>query len=190
MADSAALPDEVRALKRLVQVATRLNSTLDLRELLQLIIGTNKDLLHAEDSSLMLIDQETGDLMFEVVTSDPTGDLLHQRIPPGKGIAGWVVEHAQSVSATDIRQDPRFYDQVDKTVGSDTRSMLAVPLLLKTEVIGVIEAINKQTAPTFSPADVELAEALASLASVAIDNARMYAKLADAVVAARLSYRL
>jgi GAF domain-containing protein len=61
---------------------------------------------------------------------------------------------------------------------------------LKTEVIGVMEAINKQNATAFSPADVELAEALASLASVAIDNARMYAKLADAVVMARLSYRL
>jgi phosphoserine phosphatase RsbU/P len=190
MTDSAALPDEVRSLKRLVQVATRLNSTLDLRELLQLIIGTNKDLLRAEDSSLLLLDQETGELMFEVVTSDPTGDLMRHRIPRGKGIAGWVAEHAETVSIDETSQDPRFYDQVDKTVGSDTRSMLAVPLLLKTEVIGVMEAINKQNATAFSPADVELAEALASLASVAIDNARMYAKLADAVVMARLSYRL
>ncbi|HEV7665611.1 MAG TPA: serine/threonine protein phosphatase, partial [Chloroflexota bacterium] len=79
MADSATLSDEVGTLKRLLQVATKLNSTLDLRELLQLIIGANKDLLHAEDSSLMLLDQETGELMFEVVTSDPTGELMRYR---------------------------------------------------------------------------------------------------------------
>jgi GAF domain-containing protein len=57
-------------------------------------------------------------------------------------------------------------------------------------VIGALEAINKQGGAAFNSSDLERAEALASLASVAIDNSRMYQKLTDAVVTARMSYRL
>jgi GAF domain-containing protein len=180
--------DEVGELKKLLSVATMLNSTLNIEELLRLIISTTTDLVGAEEGSLLLADEDTGELIFHV-TSEDTGKLVEQRIPAGQGVAGWVVEHRQPLSIDDTANDPRFYSGIDTAVGSKTRNLLAVPLMVKDRVIGALEAINKQGGATFTQSDLERAEALASLASVAIDNSRMYAKLTDAVVTARLSYR-
>jgi GAF domain-containing protein len=181
--------DEVGALKQLLTVATRLNSTLNIQELLQLIISTTAELVGAEEGSLLLVDEETGELVFNV-SSDETGKLVEQRIPAGQGVAGWVVEHGQAVLIDDPANDPRFYRGVDTAVGSTTQSLLAVPLVVKDRVLGALEAINKKNGGAFNASDLERAEALASLASVAIDNTRMYARLTEAVVTARLSYRL
>jgi sigma-B regulation protein RsbU (phosphoserine phosphatase) len=184
------LQDEVGTLNQLIQVTTMLNSTLNLNELLQLIMTSAADLLHAETSSLMLVDEETGELTFEVATGEPGQEVIKFRVPPGQGIAGWVVENAQPLVIENPAEDPRFYDRLDKATGFETRNILAVPLQVKDRVIGVVEVINKKDAPSFSQKDLELAVALTNQASVAIDNTRMYARLADAVVTSRLSYRL
>src|SRR6266567_3548228 len=92
---------EVTTLKLLLQVASKLNSTLNLDELLQLIIGTSKQVLHTENNSIMLVDDNTGELMFYVVANDPTGSLVQQRLPPGQGIAGWVVQNGQPLLIDD-----------------------------------------------------------------------------------------
>src|SRR5436309_1630366 len=181
---------EVTTLKLLLQVASKLNSTLNLDELLQLIIGTSKQVLHTENNSIMLVDDYTGELMFYVVANDPTGSLVQHRLPPGQGIAGWVVQNGQPLVIDDPASDPRFYSGIDAAVGSTTRNILAIPLIVKDRTVGVMEATNKEGAAGFSSSDLELGEALASLAAVAIDNAQMYAKLTDAVVTARMSYRL
>lgn len=184
------LEEEVGTLNRLIQVTTMLNSTLNLQDLLQLIMDSASDLLNAETSSLMLVDEETGELTFDVATGESGQEVVKYRVPPGQGIAGWVVQNAQPVVIDDPRNDPRFYNRIDKSIGFETRNILAVPLQVKDRVIGVVEVINKKGAPSFSQKDLELATALTNQASVAIDNTRMYARLADAVVTSRLSYRL
>jgi sigma-B regulation protein RsbU (phosphoserine phosphatase) len=181
--------DEVGDLRKLLAVATKLNSTLNIQELLQLIISTTTDLVGAEEGSILLVDEDTGELIFNV-SSEETGRLVEQRIPAGRGVAGWVVEHREPLTIDDAAKDPRFYGGIDTAVGSTTQNLLAVPLMVKDRVIGVLEAINKQGGGAFTSSDLERAQALASLASVAIDNSRMYAKLTDAVVTARMSYRL
>jgi GAF domain-containing protein len=138
----------------------------------------------------MLVDEETNELTFEVATGEPGQEVVKYRVPPGQGIAGWVVQQAQPVIIADPGSDERFYNRIDKSIGFETRNMLAVPLMVKDRVIGVVEVINKLDAPGFTEKDMELAMALTNQASVAIDNTRMYARLADAVVTSRLSYRL
>ena len=101
-----------------------------------------------------------------------------------------VVQHAEPVIIDNPGEDERFYDRLDRATNFETRNMLAVPLMVKDRVIGVVEIINKQNASGFGQKDLELAVALTNQASVAIDNTRMYARLADAVVTSRLSYRL
>jgi len=184
------LQEEVGTLNQLIQVTTQLNSTLNLNELLQLIMTSAAELLHAETSSLMLVDEETQELTFEVATGEPGQEVVKYRVPPGQGIAGWVVENAKPLVIDNPSEDPRFYGTIDKSIGFETRNILAVPLIVKDRVIGVVEVINKRDAPGFSQKDLELAVALTNQASVAIDNTRMYARLADAVVTSRLSYRL
>jgi GAF domain-containing protein len=184
------LQEEVGTLNQLIQVTTQLNSTLNLNALLQLIMTSAAELLHAETSSLMLVDEETQELTFEVATGEPGEEVVKYRVPPGQGIAGWVVENAKPLVIDNPSEDPRFYGTIDKSIGFETRDILAVPLIVKDRVIGVVEVINKKDAPGFSQKDLELAVALTNQASVAIDNTRMYARLADAVVTSRLSYRL
>jgi len=181
------LAEERRARQALVETSVRLNSMLNLPELLRAIVGSATELLQSESGSLMLLDEEANELTFEVATGE---DIKHLRVPADQGIAGWVIQHGEMANVDDVPNDPRFYDQIDRLSGFSTRSMLAVPLKLRDRAIGVIELMNKQNGPSFNERDQDLATALAAQAAVAIENARLYQKLADAVVEARLSYRL
>jgi sigma-B regulation protein RsbU (phosphoserine phosphatase) len=184
------LQDERKTLDRLIEVTTQLNSTLDLHDLLELIMKAAAELLHAETSSLMLVDEETNELIFEVATGDPGQEAIMYRIPPGQGVAGWVAQNAQAVVVDNPAADARFYNRLDKATGFETKNILAVPMVARNRVIGVVEVINKIGAPGFNQHDLALAQALTSQAAVSIDNNRMHAQLADAVVMSRLSYRL
>jgi GAF domain-containing protein len=181
------VPESADKLKRLIAVATQLNSTLNLDELLALIMSSAAELLEARAGSLLLLDEGTGELVFKVATADP--QLVGQRIPGDKGIAGQALQGRQPITIADTAADDRVNRQVDQATGTTTESLVAVPLLVKDRAIGVIEVMNRQTG-SFDADDEQLAVALAALAAVAIDNASMYARLADAVVAARMSYRL
>jgi GAF domain-containing protein len=183
------LDQEVGTLNRLLEVTGLLNSTLKLEELLGLILSSASELLDAETSSLFLLDEETGELTVEVATGQPAEDVVKQRVPAGAGVVGWVVANDEPAVVDNPASDPRFYRGIDEKTGFETRNVLAAPLRTKERVIGVVEVINKR-AGSFGERDVELATALASHAAAAIDNARLYARLADAVVTSRLSYRL
>jgi GAF domain-containing protein len=183
------LSDEVGLRRQLIQVSTHLNSTPHLDDLLRLVITAATELLSSEGCALMLVDEETGELEFNIVAGERATEVVKHRVPAGHGIVGWVVQNAQPVIVNDPRQDPRFYAEIDRSLGNVTRNVLAVPLRVKDQIIGAIELINN-TKGAFDQKDLELAEALASQSAIAIDNAIMYARLADAVVTSRMSYRL
>ena len=181
--------DEVSALRRIIEITSLLNSTLNLDELLQLIMSSASELLGAETSSLLLLDEEAGDLVIHVATGESGAQVERQRVPAGQGIAGWVLEKGETTVVDDATKDDRFYKAMDEASGFQTRNMLALPLKVRDKTIGVVEVINKREG-SFEQRDQELAGALANQAAIAIDNARLYAKLADAVVTSRMSYRL
>jgi phosphoserine phosphatase RsbU/P len=181
--------DEVAALKRIIEITGALNSTLNVDELLELIMSSAAELLDAETSSLLLLDEESGDLVIHIATGEPGEQVERRHVPPGKGIAGAVLESGEPAVVADAKNDPRFYGVMDQATGFETRNMLALPLKVRDQAIGVVEVINKRDGD-FTDADEALAGALANQAAIAIDNARLYARLADAVVTSRMSYRL
>lgn len=184
------LAAERRARQILVESSVRLNSLLNLPELLGAIIESVTGLLDAETSSLLLLDEETNELTFEVATGEAGENLREMRVPADQGIAGWVLARNEPTLIADVASDERFYGQIDRSSGFQTRSMVAVPLAIRDRPIGVIEVINKRGGAQFTARDQELALAFAAQAAVAIDNARLYRQLADAVVESRMSYRL
>jgi GAF domain-containing protein len=188
MADPSA-QDEVGALKRIIEITGLMNSTLNLDDLLQQIMSSAAELLHADTSSLLLVDEETGDLTINVATGESGQNVTRRSVPAGQGIAGWVVENGEPAIVESPRDDPRFYAVMDQAIAFETRNILALPLKVRDKTIGVVEVINKQEG-AFTEKDQELAGALANQAAIAIDNARLYARLADAVVTSRMSYRL
>ncbi|TMK73039.1 MAG: GAF domain-containing protein [Actinobacteria bacterium] len=181
--------DEVAALKRIIEITGALNSTLNVDELLELIMKSASELLNAETSSLLLLDEDSGDLVIHVATGAPGEQVERRHVPPGKGIAGAVLDSGEPTVVSDAKSDPRFYGVMDDATGFVTKNMLALPLKVRDQSIGVVEVINKRDGD-WTDDDRDLAGALANQAAIAIDNARLYAKLADAVVTSRMSYRL
>ena len=185
-----ALQGQLERFDRLIYVSKQLGTTLQLSELLRLIMESAKEMFQVEACSVILKDEETGDLIFEVAVGDRSEEVAQQRIPPGQGIAGRVVQTGEPLVVGSASDDPDFFSGVDQAVGFETRNLMAVPLQVRGRTIGVVEIINTRDRGNFGSEDLSLAGALASQAAIAIDNARLYQQLSDALVTARVSYRL
>jgi GAF domain-containing protein len=178
----ARLAQEVALRERLVELAAQLNSTPNLDDLLSVIIGSARELLRTELASLLLLDEETGELVFKV-----SEDVAEVRMPSDQGIAGWAVQQRRPAIVNDPSSDERFYGAIGEQAGTETRNLIAAPLLVKGGCVGVVEVVNTLGRDGFDARDVEVAEAIAALAAVAVENATLYARLTDAVVEARLA---
>ena len=117
------LDQEVGTLNRLIEITGLLNSTLNVDELLAMIMRSGADLLEAETSSLFLLDEERNELEIAVATGAPAEDVMRKRIPADTGIAGWVVENGEAAVVDDPANDPRFYGGIDEGSGFQTRNM-------------------------------------------------------------------
>jgi signal transduction histidine kinase len=159
----------------LIQAGQVLLSTLDLDRVLQHVMEIAMEGLEAEGASIWMRD-EGGGLVCAAVSGRSADRLLNMNLPPGQGIAGWTLRHAQSTLVPDVEADSRFYRDVSAKIGFHTRDLIAAPLLLKDRGIGVLEAVNKRDG-TFSPADLAWMEVLASMAAASIANARLFKTL-------------
>jgi signal transduction histidine kinase/DNA-binding response OmpR family regulator len=155
------------------KVGQAITSTLDLDEVLTLVMTEVRAMLGVEAASVLLHDAEHDELIFTADAGPATETLVGTRMPATMGIAGWVMQEGRQVLVDDVRDDLRFYDGIDAVTGLTTRSLLAMPLVHKGRVIGVIEAINKADG-VFDKYDQNLLSTLAGSAAVAIENARLY----------------
>jgi signal transduction histidine kinase len=164
---------DAQSLRRLLEISTTLSSTLDLKQLLLMVIDTVTDLTDTEASSMLLVDRTTGKLHFAAATGmqPPREEMV---VPMEGSLAGWIVRNGQPLILDDVQQDGRHYAAVDSTTQFVTRDMLGVPLITRGEVIGALEAINKRNGKGYTEQDVALMQALASQAAVAIENARLF----------------
>ncbi len=170
----ALLRSSVRALNTLQDIIQRLTPETDIIPYLDDVLGSALAVLRASDGSLLLLDEDSGELVFVVVHGEARDRLTGYRLPPGRGIAGWVAARKKPLIVRDVRSDPRFYAQIDETFGFVTRSLACVPLLDEERVLGVIEAVNKVSDRDFSDEDQDLLLLLAQLASVAITRAESF----------------
>jgi two-component system NtrC family sensor kinase len=148
-------------------------ATLDMRQVLELVIAEVRHLVGAQGATVLLLDHEVDELYFAAAAGPDSSELRGLRLPASTGIAGVAIRERRSVLVEDVQHDPRFYRQIDSRTGGTTRSLIAVPLITQGTTEGVIEAVNK-TSGAFSARDVETLEVMASSAAVAIANARLY----------------
>lgn len=159
-------------LQRLLEISTRLSSTLHLNTLLDLVMDVATELTHTEAASILLLEQNTGQLRFAASTGGMMDyDLI---VPLNSSIAGWVVRHGRSLIIDDVQSDTRFYANVDADTAFQTHDMLAVPLVTQKGIIGCLEVINKHENAPYTQQDIALMEALASQSAVAILNAHLF----------------
>jgi len=128
----------VNRLKTLIEISKTINTTMDLNELLEYIIESSKEVLNAEGSSLMLIDEKTNELYFNVTTGAGKEKLKEVRIPIGKGIAGLVAQTNKPINVEDAINDSRIFKKADETTKIITRNLIAVPMHVRNKVTGVL----------------------------------------------------
>jgi GAF domain-containing protein len=172
------LTKEIQALRRYVTSLQRIQQTVqnftpeqDILSLLDETLECALHLLDATDGSLMLLDEDTDELVFVLVHGAVRETLPGLRFDRRQGIAGWVAEHAQPVIVNNARADPRFLPDLDKRLHFVTRSLVAVPLAARGKVLGVIEVLNKRSGDDFTKNDASVLAILATLAASALDYA-------------------
>ncbi len=170
----ARLEARAHQLKTLNEIGRLLASSLNIDEVLELVVRYAASLLNAEGGSLLLLDEDSGDLIFRI-SSGPAGEQLRgMKVPAGRGIAGRCFSSNQPIIANDVRHDSSWYRAFDQQADFVTRSILAVPLSVRGRTIGVLEAVNRKDGGKFNKEDAELLLSFGSQAAIAIENARLF----------------
>jgi signal transduction protein with GAF and PtsI domain len=114
---------------RIFQITSIINSSQDLKSLLDTIMETIKDVLDTEGCSLLLYIKEEDCLIFHTSRGEKSDLLPSLKVPKGKGIAGLVLETLEPIIANDAESDPRIYREIDRSVGFVTRNLICVPMI-------------------------------------------------------------
>jgi sigma-B regulation protein RsbU (phosphoserine phosphatase) len=165
---------ELQRTMQLFDVSLEVNSTIQKQDLLIKIMETSSRILNAEASSVILVDEEKGELFFDLALGEKGDEVREIRLKIGEGIAGWVAQTGQPVKIDDAAQDERWSSKVAKRVDYPTRSMLCVPLASKGKIIGVLQVLNKRDDVHFTDRDLQLLESIASPIAASLENAMLY----------------
>lgn len=141
--------EKLRRLIETVDVANIL--TEPLTQSIENILQISAAEMCSDEASVLIRDGSEGDLRFLSAIGSVADQLLGLKIPPGKGIAGFVMSSGQPMAVADVGGEQTFYAEVDKTTGYSTQTILATPLRYKGEVIGVLEYVNRCGEPPFQP---------------------------------------
>jgi adenylate cyclase len=162
-------------LQALAGIGQVVNSTLEVDEVLQIVMDTIVRLTEAERGFLMLRD-ERGEMVTRIARNWEQESINKNEFAISRTIIERVIEEGQAVLTTNAREDPRFGGQ-ESIIAFNLRSILCVPLMVKTELIGVIYTDNRIRTGIFSESDRDLLIAFANQAAVAIENARLFSSL-------------
>jgi GAF domain-containing protein len=147
--------------------AAALGSEERFRALLRSVGEVARAIFAAKASSILLLDEETHELVFEAVAGEGEESLLGRRFPAGTGVAGWVLATRTPLVIEDVSRDPRFAKEVAEDTGYVPQGLMAVPLLHDEEAVGVLEVLDRQS--RFTLEEMELLGLFASQAAIALD---------------------
>jgi GAF domain-containing protein len=139
------------------------------RALLSAIVEVARSIFGAKASSILLLDPDADELVFEAVVGEGEESLLGVRFPAGKGIAGWVLATRTPLVIEDVRTDPRFASDVAEDTGYVPSGLMAAPLLHDEDSLGVLEVLDRPGQSLFSLQEMELLGLFANQASIAVD---------------------
>lgn len=180
-----------RRLLDLIDIMSRLSTTLERDQLLDDIMAYAEELLEVEATSIWIKDDATSELVLYVATGERKEHLREVRIPAEQGIIGKVASSTKTIVVNDVDKDVDFYRAVDQQSGFTTRSILCVPLQapnidlggergeLQETIIGGAQALNKRDGRPFCDEDVALFEMLASQAATILQFSELYNQLAQ-----------
>jgi len=153
---------------------------IEIDELFPLIINQCCGVFDAEGASILLVDPEQKELFFPYVAeANPqvAARLRELRFSADKGIAGSVLRTGKGVHIADVSQHRQFFPNIDERTGFHTRNVICAPLRTHQGVIGVLQVVNRRGSGSFDESDLPFLEALGGSVAVAIENARLYARV-------------
>lgn len=166
------------SLRGLIAAYREISSSLKMEHVLTTLLHASTELIGAENSAVFFPEPDGLHLRFQYFQGTADGRTLRDiRIPAEHSLAGWVARERQPARVDDPESDPRFFSGVDARTGLRTRCILAEPLIIEDELLGVVEVVNKVGRETFTDEDEEVLEVLAHHAARAIANSRVYERL-------------
>jgi len=169
----AAPETTARRLAILTDVVKTANSILEPRKVIELVVEKIRQLIPSEAWSLLMVDEEKQELVFEAALGAKGRDVTAFRLKMGEGVAGWVAQTGKPAIVNDAARDPRFTARVDTRTQFETRSILCAPLVSRGRTIGVLEIINKRGGG-FTRHDLSLLLTLVEPCAIAIENAILF----------------
>jgi GAF domain-containing protein len=139
------------------------------RALLSAIVEVARSIFGAKASSILLLDEDAQELVFEAVVGEGEDELIGMRFPAGTGIAGWVLATRTPLVIEDVQQDPRFASDVAEDTGYVPSGLMAAPLLHEERALGVLEVLDRPEQAHFSLQEMELLGLFANQAAIAVD---------------------
>lgn len=147
----------IDSMQNLVDALEHPRPEFEIMDLLSEVLKNALDTINAKDGSLLVLDEDTQELVFVLAHGDLPAEKLHwRRVPPGQGIAGWVAKNRKATIVNDVQSDERFYADIDEEFEFKTKSMLAAPIIGGGNVLGVIEVLNKRDGKLFNTDDQTL----------------------------------
>ncbi len=173
------LKRKIKEMETLNEIVRAINSSLLPKEILKIVMEKTADFVNAEGWSILLLDREKEELVFEAAAGEAGQKLIGIRLKINQGVAGWVARTGRSLIVADVSKDPRFYDGVDKRTKFTTKSILCVPMKSRDKIIGVVEVVNKIGGEPFTKDDLEIFENLVQHITIALRNAQIYRKMEE-----------
>jgi hypothetical protein len=137
-------------------------------DLIERVVRTAAGVFDAAACSIALVDQPTGELVYESAWGAGAKEIVGVRLPLGRGIGGSVAETGEA-EAVDCRNDPRFEEQIAAGTGYVPYTMLVVPLRRGDATVGVLSLLDRRDGGLYGPHDMERAALFADLAVAALD---------------------
>jgi diguanylate cyclase (GGDEF)-like protein len=169
-------------LATLVEIGKTLTSTLAREDVLNVIMEKVSLLLRSKTWSLLLTDEATGDLIFEIAVSAGNTDLKGVRLAKGEGVAGRVATSGEPLLISDIQNTPYFSARVDQITSQKSRSILCVPLKNRDRILGVIELVNAGDERLFDETDLPILTTIADYVAIAIENSQYFEKINELII--------
>jgi GAF domain-containing protein len=139
------------------------------RSLLRATVEVARAIFRAKAASVFLLDEENDELVFEAVAGEGAETLVGKRFPSSTGVAGWVLITRQPLVIDDLTKDTRFSREAAESTGYVPRGLMAVPLLVEEDVLGVLEVLDRPQETTFTLAEMNLLGLFANQAAIALD---------------------
>jgi GAF domain-containing protein len=172
------LHSELTSLRQALRSLTEFQETIpaitprtDVFAILYRILTSALAAVNSDNASLLLLDEESGELVFVESNSPYRAQLLGVRLPAGEGIAGWVVANRTPKLVEDVRHEPLFFPRIDAQIGFMSRSIICVPLLDGERPLGALEVVNSRSGEPFLEKDLDVMMLVGGLAAQALARA-------------------